>query len=70
MTYRMVGTDRLSMQICDAIGIDPKTVRRIVIDLPAARPGRLLFETFVDDDRLSAVFAESGIEIVAGEEPS
>lgn len=48
--------------ICEAAGVDPTTVRRIVVDLEVGSPGKLYIETFAND-ALLGVSIPAGIEI-------
>lgn len=60
--------DALGTEICEAAGIAPETVRRIVIDLEAGSPGRLYIEAFADDAILGVSINKLGIEVVSEEE--
>ena len=45
---------------------DPKSVRRIVVDLEVGQPGRIYIEKFADDEKLRVALAR--LEVVSEEE--
>jgi hypothetical protein len=49
--------------LCRASGIDPRYVRRLVLDLEVGSPGRLYVETFADSEVLDVNLADSGIKV-------
>jgi hypothetical protein len=54
----------LGQSICKSAGVDPNSVRRIVLDLKVGEPGHLYLETYADDAVLG-VKLPAGIEITA-----
>lgn len=48
------GSDVLSLAICEAVGLEPSDVRRILIDLEAGAAARVYYETFADTDKIEA----------------
>jgi len=57
----------LGNALCEACGIDPCYVRRIVLDLEVGNAGKLYFETFADSEVLSVSLADLNIEVKAAE---
>lgn len=53
----------LETALCEAAGIDPRYVRRLVLDLRATEPGMLYLETFADDAILDVSIADLGVTI-------
>lgn len=57
--------DTLGTEICESVGINPETVRRIVIDLEAGSAGKVYIEAFTDDGLLNVSINKLGIEVVS-----
>jgi len=55
--------DGLGCALCEAAGVKPETVRRLVLDLQVGSPGLLYFETFADAAILDVSIAELGITV-------
>lgn len=55
--FVVTGWDPLGLALMKAAGIDPNSVRRVVIDLQVGSPGRMYLDTFLDDQVLSDVHA-------------
>ena len=68
MTKFIVGvpSDRISGPLCEQLGIDPSSVRRIVIDLEGGSAARIYYDTFADQEPLAVAF-EGGLRIVGVE---
>jgi hypothetical protein len=56
-------------KICDAAGVDPHSVARIVIDLQVGDAAVIYFKTLADDSMLDVELATSDIGIVHKEKP-
>lgn len=58
------GGDHISTSLCEAAGLDPRQVRRIVLDLQAGHAALIYFETFADPVQLEVAFS-AGLEVVS-----
>lgn len=70
MVSKFVVTDEFSRDgfacaLCEAAGIKPEFVRRMVIDLQAGSTGLVYLEMFADDVILDVSIAELGISLTA-----
>ena len=41
--------DRITLRLCEYLGVDPNVIRRIVVDLEVGSAARIYYETFADD---------------------
>ncbi len=56
----------LGTSICEAAGVDPTMVRRIVIDLEVGNAGKVYVETFADDAVLDVEIPSNRIKVTHG----
>lgn len=61
--------DGLAVEICEAAGVDPGSVRRMVIDLEVGSAAKVYMEMFADDAILDVSIQKLGIK-VSDAEPS
>ncbi len=55
--------DVFAQEVCRALGIDPVTTHRIVIDIQGGKPVVVHVELYGDDKLLSVVRTLDGVEI-------
>lgn len=58
------GQDTLGIEICEAVGIAPECVRRMVIDLEVGSPGKVYIEAFADKSILDVSINKLGVQVV------
>lgn len=66
--YVVLSTDRLVQAFCEPVGMDPKHVRRIVVDMEVGSLPRVYFETFGDDATVDVLLEGGAIDIIEREE--
>jgi hypothetical protein len=48
----MITGDELGTAICEAMGVDPATVQRVIIDAQVGQPAKVYFQMVGDEDLL------------------